>query len=89
VEPKQSSQLRGSIGRRKVPRMNHDAGSSTLIELEMKIAYQDKTIADLNDVVVSLNRHVSELARRLEAVERTIRNHVEVREMPLEPPPHY
>jgi uncharacterized coiled-coil protein SlyX len=69
--------------------MNDNAGSGTLIELEMKIAYQDKTIADLNDVVVSLNRHVSELARRLEAVERTIRNHEEVREMPIEPPPHY
>lgn len=69
--------------------MNDDASSSHRIELETKIAYQDKLIADLNDVVVGLNRHVAELTRRLEAVERTVRSHVEVREMPNERPPHY
>lgn len=69
--------------------MNDDASSNHRIELETKIAYQDKLIADLNDVVVSLNRHVTELARRLETVERTVRNHVEVRDMPIERPPHY
>jgi uncharacterized coiled-coil protein SlyX len=69
--------------------MNDDASSSRIIELEMKIAYQEKIIADLNDVVVGLNRDVSELGRRLETMERTIRNHVEVRDMPLERPPHY
>lgn len=69
--------------------MNDDASFSQVIELEMKIAYQDKLIADLNDVVVGLNRNVSELARRLETVERTLRNHVEIRDMPIERPPHY
>ena len=69
--------------------MDDEASSSSIIELEMKIAYQDKLIADLNDVVVSLNRNVSELARRLETLERTLRNHTEVREMPIERPPHY
>jgi len=66
-----------------------EASSHHIIELEMKIAYQDKTIADLNDVVVSLNKMVTELARRLEAVERALRGQVDARDMPIERPPHY
>ena len=32
-------------------------------KLEEKVAYQEKTIADLNDVVVDLHRRLDELAR--------------------------
>ncbi|MFZ5893671.1 MAG: SlyX family protein [Myxococcota bacterium] len=60
-----------------------------LLRIETKIAYQDKLIADLNDVVVELNRTVGEFTRRLEAVERVIRTELERRDMPNEKPPHY
>lgn len=67
----------------------HDDESPRLIALETKIAYQDKTIAELNQVVVELNRNVSEFSRRLQALERMIRTDLERREMPNEKPPHY
>jgi uncharacterized coiled-coil protein SlyX len=63
--------------------------SARLLNLEEKIAYQDKTIAELNEVVVTLNRQVSELKARLEQVERLVGSELSRREMPNEKPPHY
>lgn len=60
-----------------------------LLRIETKIAYQDKLIADLNDVIVDLNRTVRDYARRLDSVERAFRNELERRDMPNEKPPHY
>jgi uncharacterized coiled-coil protein SlyX len=68
-----------------------DANSAALrlLKLEEKVAYQDKTIAELNEVVVALNKQVSELGGRLGAIERTLRSELGSREMPNEKPPHY
>ncbi len=63
--------------------------SPRLLNLEEKTAYQDRTIAELNEVVVGLNRQVSDLKGRLEQVERLIGGELSRREMPNEKPPHY
>ncbi len=63
--------------------------ASRLITLEEKVAYQDKTIADLNDVVVTLNRQVSDLKSRIENISRLVGGELSRREMPNEKPPHY
>ncbi len=60
-----------------------------LVKLEEKVAYQDKLIAELNEVVVTLNRANSELRERVASLERTLRSELDPREMPNEPPPHY
>jgi uncharacterized coiled-coil protein SlyX len=60
-----------------------------LLTLEEKVAYQDKTIAELNDVLVGLNRQVSDLKGRLEQMERLLGAELSGREMPNEKPPHY
>lgn len=60
-----------------------------LLTLEEKVAYQDKTIAELNEVVVALNLQASELSARLEQLERLIGGELSRREMPNEKPPHY
>lgn len=60
-----------------------------LVTLEEKVAYQDKTIAELNDVVVDLNRQVSDLKARLMQLERLVGSELSRREMPNEKPPHY
>jgi uncharacterized coiled-coil protein SlyX len=60
-----------------------------ILKLEEKVAYQDKIIAELNDVVVTLNRAVDGLSKRLQSVERTVRSELGAREQPNEKPPHY
>jgi uncharacterized coiled-coil protein SlyX len=60
-----------------------------LLKLEEKVAYQDKLIADLNDVVVSLRRETDVLSARLKTFERTVGSELGARDMPNEPPPHY
>jgi SlyX protein len=65
------------------------AEEERFLRIETKIAYQDKLIADLNDVIVDLNRTVIEYRKRLDAVEKAFRNEVERRDMPNERPPHY
>lgn len=67
----------------------NDVEPQRLIELETKIAYQEKTIADLNEALIDLNRTVAEFARRLTAVERVIRADFERRDVPNDRPPHY
>jgi len=65
------------------------ASDARLLTLEEKVAYQDKTIADLNEVVVSLNRLVTALSTRIEQMERLVGGELSRREMPNEKPPHY
>jgi uncharacterized coiled-coil protein SlyX len=69
--------------------MSHETDEVRLLKLEEKVAYQDKTIAELNDVIVALNRQARDLAERLGAVERTLRNELGGRDAPHEKPPHY
>jgi uncharacterized coiled-coil protein SlyX len=63
--------------------------AARLLTLEEKIAYQDKIISELNEVVVGLNRQVTDLKTRLEQVERLVGSELARREMPNEKPPHY
>ena len=60
-----------------------------LLRLEEKVAYQDKTLAELVDVVARLNRTVQALEQRLAAFERSLRGELGARDMPNEKPPHY
>lgn len=60
-----------------------------LLALEEKVAYQDKTISELNDVVVALNRQATDLKGRVEQLERLLGAELSRREMPNEKPPHY
>jgi SlyX protein len=63
--------------------------AARLLTLEEKVAYQDKTIAELNDVVTDLNRLVATLTSRLADLERLFGAELSRREMPNEKPPHY
>ncbi|HVR18877.1 MAG TPA: SlyX family protein [Polyangiaceae bacterium] len=65
------------------------ATETRLLNLEEKVAYQDKIIAELNDVVVSLNRVTSAFETRLRGLENALRNDLGARDMPNEKPPHY
>lgn len=58
-------------------------------ELEIKVAFQDKVIADLEALVRSFGVRVDELARELKQLKEAVRSP----EVPMgpanEPPPHY
>jgi SlyX protein len=65
--------------------------ASRLEALEIRVAYQDQTIEDLNEVVASqwkeierLSREFERLAERLQRAEETAGS-----EEPEPPPPHY
>ncbi|HEY8942774.1 MAG TPA: SlyX family protein [Polyangiaceae bacterium] len=66
-----------------------DESDARFLKLEEKVAYQEKTIADLDGVVVDLRAQLEALQVRLESVERTLRQELAGREMPNERPPHY
>jgi uncharacterized coiled-coil protein SlyX len=65
------------------------ANEARLLKLEEKVAFQDKLIADLNDVVVALHRLTDALSVRLRNVESALRSEVGARDVPNEKPPHY
>lgn len=63
--------------------------SSRLDTLEMRIAHQDKTIADMNDVITSQWRIIDALQRHVMELREEFRNIVPVRTTPEPAPPHY
>ena len=59
------------------------------VTLETKIAYQEKAIADLNDVVVEQGRAFEKLVRRVTRLEQQLEQLLGQFEVPVEKPPHY
>jgi uncharacterized coiled-coil protein SlyX len=58
-------------------------------DLEIKVAYQDKTIADLEALVRSLGVRIEELARELTQLKEAVRSPEGPPGPANERPPHY
>jgi SlyX protein len=69
--------------------MPGDPLEARFVALETKVAYQDKLIAELNEVLVERTQELATLARRLEALERFVREPADETVPPHERPPHY
>ena len=74
--------------------MTHENREDVRIELESKIAFQEKAIADFNEALVGHTRTMLELQRRIEVLENAIRRlnrHLDAFDdlPPNEKPPHY
>ena len=67
--------------------LSHDP--SRLDELEMRIAHQDKALADMSDVLTSQWRTIDALRRLVAELRVEFRNIVPQRTTPEPPPPHY
>ena len=64
--------------------------SETTVELEIKIAYQDKVIADLDEVVRAFATRVEQLERKVEQLQDRVDAAAELPVGPHdEKPPHY
>ncbi|WP_339487338.1 SlyX family protein [Pseudomonas sp. EL_65y_Pfl2_R95] len=62
-----------------------------VVELEMRLAFQDDTIQSLNDVLVEQQRHVEQLQLQVAALakrQQEINGQFEIAEDDA-PPPHY
>ena len=56
--------------------------------LEIRVAHQDKTIADLNDMITAQWRKIEDLERRFSALHAEVEN-IGAERGGHEPPPHY
>jgi uncharacterized coiled-coil protein SlyX len=68
--------------------MSHENGESNQIELESRIAFQEKASADLNDAVIEQTRTILDLQRRIELLEKIVRGINQRLEDKAEPPPY-
>jgi SlyX protein len=63
-----------------------------LTELEMRVAFQDQTIQDLNEVVTDQQRQIDRLTQELGAIKSRLAALAPAMVIPQEdekPPPHY
>jgi SlyX protein len=60
-----------------------------LEEFEMRLAYQDKTIADLNDVITAQWKKIEALERQLLRLDEELRDIDSMEAPPNQKPPHY
>ena len=59
-----------------------------LNEVETRLAHQEKTISDLNDVVLAQWRRIEALERQLSRMNEEMQN-LEAGSVPVDKPPHY
>lgn len=60
-----------------------------LTDLEIKVAYQDKTIADLEALVRGFGVRIDQLVRELEQLKNAMKSPEVPLGPPTEKPPHY
>jgi SlyX protein len=60
-----------------------------LQELEMRLAYQDNTISDLNDVITAQWKKIEALERQLLRLDEELRDIDSLEAPPNQKPPHY
>ncbi len=67
------------------------AGNEALVEIQTRLEFQDRTIAELNDVITDQQKQLDSLSRRLEMLGdnlKVLEASVET-EQDDEKPPHY
>ncbi len=67
----------------------NDGHSDRLEALEMRIADQDRVIAELNDVITAQWRKIDALARQVSQLRDEFQTIGAPRDAPEPPPPHY
>ncbi|MFN3892543.1 MAG: SlyX family protein [Beijerinckiaceae bacterium] len=58
-------------------------------DLEIRIAHQEKTLADLNEIVTNQWRRIDLLERQVREMREELRNFSPPRDGEEPPPPHY
>lgn len=63
--------------------------TARLIALEAHVAHQERTIADLNEIVTTHYRKIDRLERLVERLRESMISLAPQRDGPEPPPPHY
>ncbi len=67
--------------------------SAVQVELEMKLGFLERTIEELNEVILDQNNAIEKLARRIEKLEQRTTSSSDSQSEPSDPyaerPPHY
>lgn len=63
--------------------------SSRLDALELQVAHQEKTIAELNDAITAQWRKIDALERQIARSLEEVQSALSQRDAPEPPPPHY
>ncbi len=66
-----------------------DTNAERLQAVEIRLAHQDKMIADLNDVITAQWRKIDMLERHLGRLREELQTLEPQRQTPEPPPPHY
>jgi len=72
--------------------MTHPIIDARLIELETRLAFQDNTLGELNEVVIAQERRITQLERELTMLKSQIKTITPSLTVPASeetPPPHY
>jgi SlyX protein len=59
-----------------------------LTDIEIRLAHQDKAIADLNDVITAQWKKIETLERQLRRLDEELQN-LDATDVPVTKPPHY
>jgi len=59
------------------------------IVLETKLAYQERLLEELNEVLIAKGREIDDLKRRMATSEEALRPQADAIRPPHEAPPHY
>ncbi len=59
------------------------------VKIETKVSYQEKTVTELNDVVVAQSRAIDKLERRVKTLEQQLEALLGQVDAQGEKPPHY
>ncbi|MBC8069860.1 MAG: SlyX family protein [Deltaproteobacteria bacterium] len=60
-----------------------------IVELEVRVAYQEKMLRDLDEVVSAYANRIDVLTRELEELRRRVESGGDAQDISDEPPPHY
>ena len=66
-----------------------DGDSARLDALEMRVAYQDQVIEDLNQAIIDQWKQIDSLRRQLAEILNRVREVEDGSAAPERPPPHY
>ena len=69
-------------------RFEQDA-EARFVDVEAKVAFQEKMISDLNEVIIQQDRALTKLRRQVKTLEEQLQALLAGVEQPSEQPPHY